>query len=175
MASIRGSDLKSSTWGGGTSTGYHPVHGGGHYKDYNGSAMSLDALTKSGKQAKPHFQGAAGHDIKRESTPPAGLFFSPTAQAGTQVQNNRASSYLPAGYYASPSAQPAGGAAATTIGGSLAPYARHSTIAPSPPSSPGPPNSQGSRSSATYRNISRDGLRAPSREAMHGGLSLIHI
>ncbi|KAK4560935.1 hypothetical protein LTR86_004890 [Recurvomyces mirabilis] len=166
LASIRGSE-KSSKWGGGTSTGYNPVHGGGgggggHYKDYNGSVMSLDALTKSGKPiGKQHL---AGHDIKRESTPPAGLFFSPTAQAGTQVQNNRASSYLPAGYYASPSAQPAGGAGATTIGGSLAPYARHSTIAPSPPSSPGIPNSRDSRSSATYRNTSRDGLRAPSRE-----------
>ncbi|TKA76187.1 hypothetical protein B0A55_03083 [Friedmanniomyces simplex] len=157
LASIRGSE-KNSGWGG--SSGYNPVHGN-LYKDTNGSSMSLDALTSAGKPVKPHFRD---HEIKRESTPPAGLFFSPTAQAGREVQNNRNSSYLPAGYYASPSAQAAGGAGATTIGGSLAPYARHSVAGISPPSSPGPPPT--SRSSATYRATSRDGLRTQSRDGL---------
>ncbi|KAK4952067.1 hypothetical protein LTR10_009987 [Elasticomyces elasticus] len=160
-ASMRGSEKNGgSTWGG--SSGYNPVHGGGGYKDMNGSSMSLDALTSAGTKqpGKPHFRD---HEIKRESTPPAGLFFSPTAQAGRDVQSSRNSSYLPAGYYASPSAQTAGGAGATTIGGSLAPYARHSTVGPSPPASPGPPTSRGS---ASYRATSRDGLRAQSRDGL---------
>ncbi|KAK5699221.1 hypothetical protein LTR17_023428 [Elasticomyces elasticus] len=160
-ASMRGSEKNGgSTWGG--TSGYNPVHGGGGYKDMNGSSMSLDALTSAGTKqpGKPHFRD---HEIKRESTPPAGLFFSPTAQAGRDVQSSRNSSYLPAGYYASPNAQTAGGAGATTIGGSLAPYARHSTVGPSPPASPGPPTSRGSTS---YRATSRDGLRAQSRDGL---------
>ncbi|KAK5675891.1 hypothetical protein LTS10_011623 [Elasticomyces elasticus] len=160
-ASMRGSEKNGgSTWGG--SSGYNPVHGGGGYKDMNGSSMSLDALTSAGTKqpGKPHFRD---HEIKRESTPPAGLFFSPTAQAGRDVQSSRNSSYLPAGYYASPNAQTAGGAGATTIGGSLAPYARHSTVGPSPPASPGPPTSRGSTS---YRATSRDGLRTQSRDGL---------
>ncbi|KAK5122467.1 hypothetical protein LTR85_004051 [Meristemomyces frigidus] len=156
MASIRGSE-KNSTWGG--SSGYQPAKGG-LYKDANGSSLSLDALTSTGKPVKPHFRE---HEIRRESTPPPGLFFSPTAQAGTGAHTNRNSSYLPAGYYASPSAQAAGGAASTTIGGSLAPYARNSAYAPSPPESPGlPPTSRGS---GQNRGTSRDGLR-PSRDGV---------
>ncbi|KAK0890533.1 hypothetical protein LTR02_014625 [Friedmanniomyces endolithicus] len=159
LASIRGSE-KNSTWGG--SSGYNPAKGNG-YKDTNGSSMSLEALTSAGKPVKPHFRD---HEIKRESTPSAGLFFSPTAQAGREVQNNRNSSYLPAGYYASSSAQAAGGAGATTIGGGLAPYARHSAVGNSPPASPGLPPT--SRSSATFRATSRDGLRAQSRDGLRG-------
>ncbi|KAK3071552.1 hypothetical protein LTR53_008419 [Teratosphaeriaceae sp. CCFEE 6253] len=144
------------------------------YKDANnGSSLSLDALTSTGHKSSKTHHFRDHHEIKRESTPPAGLFFSPTAQAGREVQNNRQSSYLPAGYYASPSAQTAGGANATTMGGSLAPYARHSTHGISPPASPGPPTT--SRSSATYRAASRDGLRTQSRDGLrsdgYGGSS----
>ncbi|KAK4546018.1 hypothetical protein LTR36_002155 [Oleoguttula mirabilis] len=150
MASIRGSE-KNSTWGG--SSGHQPAKGG-LYKDGDGSSMSLDALTSTGKPVKPHFRE---HEVRRESTPPHGLFFSPTAQPGGGAHNNRNSAYLPAGYYASPSAQAAGGAGSTTIGGSLAPYARHSSYGPSPPDSPGlPPTSRGSGN----RGTSRDGLRS---------------
>ncbi|KXL48573.1 MAG: hypothetical protein FE78DRAFT_77055 [Acidomyces sp. 'richmondensis'] len=155
MASIRGSEKNGgSTWGG--SSGYHPVNGS-HYRDYAGSVLSLDHLAGSGKPMKPHFRDS---DAKRDSTPPAGLFFSPTASAGLNRDANRSSSFLPAGYYASPAAQPAGGAGSTTIGGNyVAPYARHSQVGPSPPGSPGlPPQSRGS---TTYRASSRDGLRAP--------------
>lgn len=167
IASIRGSEKASTAWGG-SSTGYNPVKGG-LYKDA-GSNMSLDALNSAGKQIKSPLKG---HDTGRGS-PPAGLFFSPTAQARestgprplSDVMNNRSSTYLPAGYYASPNSQAAGGAAATTIGGNLAPYAqRHSTLGPSPPSSPG--NTPGTRSSGGWRATSRDGLRAPgSRDGM---------
>jgi hypothetical protein len=151
LASIRGSEKNggSSAWGG--STGYAPAKGA-LYKDV-GSSLSLDALTSAGKPLK--------HDGKRDSTPPAGLFFSPTSQAtpGHANNPNRNSSYLPAGYYASPNAQAAGGASSTTVGGGLAPYNRHSTLGPSPPTSPViPPQSRGS---TQYRASSRDGLRAP--------------
>ena len=170
LASIRGSE-KTSTWGG--SSGYNPVAKSSLYRDAGGSSMSLDALTSAGKLSKPHFRDP---EMKRESTPPpADLFFSPTAQAGTGARNTstRNSAYLPAGYYASPSAQAAGGAGSTTIGGSLAPYARTSTYAPSPPDSPGlPPRSRGSLAPGTgnTRGSSRDGLGA-SRESYRGGLS----
>ncbi|KAK5132446.1 hypothetical protein LTR08_009057 [Meristemomyces frigidus] len=156
MASVRGSE-KNSTWGG--SSGYNTK--GGVYKDSNGGSMSLDALTSTGRPVKPHFRE---HETGRTSTPPPGLFFSPTAQTGTGGHSNRASAYLPAGYYASPAATAAGGAGSTTIGGSLAPYARHSTIGPSPPGSPGLPPS--SRHSANVRGSSRDGLRASSRDGL---------
>ena len=156
LASIRGSE-KASAWGGGSS-GYNPMAAGkgGLYKDTNGSSMSLDALTSAGKPIKPHFKDHES-SAKRESTPPQGLFFSPTAQAGAR-ESVRNSSYLPAGYYAAPNSQAAGGAASTTIGGSLAPYARHSTYNASPPGSPGLPHS-GSRNSVAQRASSRDGAQ----------------
>lgn len=167
IASIRGSEKASTAWGG-SSTGYNPVKGG-MYKDA-GSNMSLDALNSAGKQIKSPLKG---HDTGRAS-PPAGLFFSPTAQARestgprplSDVMSNRSSTYLPAGYYASPSAQAAGGATATTIGGNLAPYAqRHSTFGHSPPSSPG--HTPGTRSSGGFNPTSRDGLKPPgSRDGM---------
>lgn len=160
MASIRGSE-KTSTWGG---SSFPPR--GSMYKEISGSNMSLDALTPAGKPVgKSHFRD---HEIKREATPPAGLFFSPTAQAGSGAHNgNRTSSYLPAGYYASPSAQAAGGAGSTTIGGSLAPYTRSSFVQPSPPPSPGlAPTTR--NTTPTFRASSRDGLRAPSRDGLLG-------
>lgn len=161
LASIRGSEKSSTAWGG-SNSGYNPVKGG-LYKDV-GSSMSLDALNSQGKPLKSPLKN---HDTGRAS-PPAGLFFSPTAQARestgprplSDVMTNRSSTYLPAGYYASPSAQAAGGAGSTTIGGNLAPYAqRHSMLNPSPPSSPGlTPNTRGS---SAGKHTSRDGLRAP--------------
>lgn len=129
--------------------------------------MSLDHLTAAGKTAKP----GKHDDGHRNSSapPPAGLFFSPTAQqnnrGSSMGMDNRSSTYLPAGYYASPSADsPAGGRSSTVIGGSLAPYARHSGVSPSPPGSPQLP--QSSRTSNYYGGTanSREGLRAPSRD-----------
>ncbi|KAF2158869.1 hypothetical protein M409DRAFT_30656 [Zasmidium cellare ATCC 36951] len=164
LASLRGSDKGSSAWGGGG-------HKSAYYREYEtGSSMSLDALTSAGK----NIRSSHIHDEKRQSAvPPAGLFFSPTAQVSNRASSvggldSRASGYLPAGYYASPSAaEPAGGRNSTTIGGSLAPYARHSAINPSP-SPPGSPSLPNSRSTANYYGggnySSRDGLRSQSRE-----------
>ncbi|TKA25835.1 hypothetical protein B0A50_05590 [Salinomyces thailandicus] len=162
LASIRGNQ-KSSAWGG--SSSYNHIGRGG-YKDTAGSSVSLDALTSAGKPLKPHFRDG---DIKRESTPPPNLFFSPTAQAGPGARDGmRSSSYLPAGYYASPSAQAGGRASSMMIGGNLAPYARHSTYTPSPPPSPGIPVSQSRNSVAAggARGSSRDGAQnlQPSRD-----------
>lgn len=174
MASIAGSDTKTA-WGG---SSYMPSSKGGFYKDSTGagSSMSLDALTSSGKPVKTHYKDT---ETSGRRSPSSALFFSPTAQAtsGAQVmQSTRNSSYLPAGYYASTAAQ---APTATTIGGSLAPYARQSRYE-SPPGSPGlPPTSRGSgtgtsrpgsyaratsRDGLNPRASSRDGLRLPSRD-----------
>jgi hypothetical protein len=155
IASIAG-DKASKNWGG-SSSGYNPVKGS-LYKDA-GSNMSLEALNAAGKPIKP--------DSSRKQPPPEGLFFSPTAQhrlsdanlAGSRpvsqvMMGNRSSTYLPAGYYANPGAQAAGGAGSTTIGGNLAPYARNSVYENSPPTTPG--HTGNSRHS--YLRHSRDGL-----------------
>lgn len=180
IASIAGGDKASKNWGG-SSTGYNPVKGG-LYKD-TGSSMSLEALNAAGKPVK--------NDHHRKSAPPDGLFFSPTAHnrlsdanLGTrpvsQVMGNRSSTYLPAGYYANSSSQAAGGAGATTVGGNLAPYARHSTYENSPPTTPGQPSSarhshirQGSRegmgsSRNSYLDVSRGHARPQSGENLPG-------
>ncbi|KAM0721862.1 hypothetical protein Q7P37_002787 [Cladosporium fusiforme] len=151
IASVTGSEKASKNWGG-SSTGYNPVKGG-LYKD-TGSSMSLEALNAAGKPLKS--------DNPRKQPPPEGLFFSPTAQHRmsdanlgsrpvSQVMGNRSSTYLPAGYYANSSAQAGGGAPASTIGGNLAPYARHSTY-DSPPTTPG------LNSSRHLRTGSREGM-----------------
>lgn len=161
---------KSSRWGGG---GGGSGNKSAYSKEYDmGSSMSLDALTSSGK---PIRNSTFPEENKRQTTaPPAGLFFSPTAHVSNRASSanldqNRSSSYLPAGYYASPSAEAGAGRNSTTIGGSLAPYARNSTVNPSPPNSPGLPNSRSTSnyySSAAGHPTSRDGLRNGSREGL---------
>lgn len=150
-ASMRpGSEKPASAWTG-SASGYNPVKSG-PYKDL-GSSMSMEALTSTGKPAKSHFKD---HDTGRNSPPPSNLFFSPTAHARSDAARplsdlhaSRNSAYLPAGYYASPSAQAAGGARATTLGGPTAPYARSSFVEPSPPESP---TLQPTRGGAAFHN-----------------------
>ncbi|KAK4615499.1 hypothetical protein CLAFUW4_09935 [Fulvia fulva] len=180
LASIRGSD-KGSQWGG-AGAGAGAGNKNAYYKEHDiGSSMSLDALTSNGKNIRN--SKVAGDDKRFSSAPPAGLFFSPTAQASNRassaVYDNRGSTYLPAGYYASPNSELAGGRQSAVIGDSLAPYARHSQISPSPP---GTPNSKlpNSRSTANYyggrgfesglRSSSREGLRASSQHERHSRL-----
>lgn len=155
LASIRGPEKSGAPgWksGAGYGVGKHAYN-----KEYeNGSSMSLDALTSAGKPIKPFKDD---HDRRQSSAPQQGLFFSPTAQASNRASSaafdNRSSTYLPAGYYAAPADGVAGGRT-STVGGSLAPYARHSALVnPSPPHSPGMPGSRAT--SAQYG--SRDGLR----------------
>ncbi|KAF2212936.1 hypothetical protein CERZMDRAFT_117589 [Cercospora zeae-maydis SCOH1-5] len=177
LASIRGGE-KHGAWGG--SHGYSNKNA--YYKEYEaGSSMSLDHLTASGKTQKP---GKHDDSHRHSSAPPAGLFFSPTAQASNRASSytvdNRSSAFLPAGYYASPSADaPAGGRSSTVIGGShLAPYARNSHMGGASPSPPGSPNPArpGSRSTSNFAGDSRGGLRTasrgpPSRDGYGGGRS----
>lgn len=176
LASLGAGAGEKSTWGGGSS-GYRSVSQkqSSLYKDA-GSSMSLDQLTSAGKpMGKPHFRDST---MERRDTPPADLFFSPTAKVSGRDStiSHRNSGYMPSGYYAAPNAA---APQATTLGAdghshhhnhSIAPYAnRHSHIPePSPPSSPGLPPT---RSSQGYRS-SRDGLRAPpSREGRRSYLS----
>lgn len=183
MASLRRPE-KANTWATSNSR-----TGGGLYKEYEaGSSMSLDALTSAGKPLKSSYRD---HDnnSRGSTVPPAGLFFSPTANA--QQRNsaidpdggNRSSTHLPAGYYASPSAaRPAGGAGNTTIGGSnLAPYARQSmNHTPSPPMSPNlAPTAQGyyrsaSPGAAGLRSGPRERLPSTSRERFNGQTSSVY-
>lgn len=168
LASIRGTE-KPGAWGGGHSYNSKATY----YNEYDaGSSMSLDHLTSSGKAQKP---GKEESNRNSSAPPPAGLFFSPTAQATNRASSysvdNRGSAYLPAGYYASPSAEaPAGGRNSTVIGGNhLAPYARNTHVGGASPSPPGSPNPTlpGSRSTSNFYGgpgDSRAGLRSGSRE-----------
>jgi len=173
MASVGGTEKSSSTYWGGSS-GYRTVaqKNGSMYKDI-GSSMSLDQLTSAGKPMKPHFRDST---IERRDTPPADLFFSPTAKVNNRdsMLSHRNSGYMPSGYYAAPNSMAAGGAAGTTLGGdgnhSIAPYAnRNSTFNPSPPGSPSLPPT---RSSAGLRGSRGDLRPPPSREGRNSMLNL---
>ncbi|KAK3700133.1 hypothetical protein LTR37_016136 [Vermiconidia calcicola] len=181
LASMGGSSEKpgrttSSYWGGTSNGGYNRVATGGRnsvYKDIGAaSSMSLDNLTSAGKPVKSPFRDSVAERPSSGAQPPANLFFSPTARAASRGESaHRNSGYMPSGYYASPSAQAAGGQTNVNIGGNLAPgYGnnRHSAISnPSPPSSPGlPPQSRGSTAAYRQSVASRDGLRAPSRDGL---------
>ncbi|GAB7355219.1 hypothetical protein MBLNU459_g5773t1 [Dothideomycetes sp. NU459] len=133
LASIMASDAKAPGWMTGN-TKYGP--GGKLYSAPAESFVSLEALTATGKTVSSTRHASNLPPLRKDhSRDPSALFFSPTAQPGpnsapmSNLGGNRASTYLPAGYYASPSAQAAGGAASTTIGG----YGRSS-----PPESPAP-------------------------------------
>jgi hypothetical protein len=103
-----------------------------------GSSMSLEKLGTGSRH---------GTSNSRSQTPDASLFFSPTAGAGTHTYNsNRASTYLPSGYYNAGTVVPGGGTGMTTIGGGgdrgsksrrqSGPLMTARAIDPSPPESP---------------------------------------
>ncbi|GAB7337719.1 hypothetical protein MBLNU457_g3000t1 [Dothideomycetes sp. NU457] len=126
----------------------------------DGSSLSLDPLTANGKPM------GTSRASRVPPTDPSALFFSPTAapSAGTPMAGlstaNRSSSLLPAGYYASPASQIAGGANNVTLGSSLNPNARRSQL--DPDHSP-----DGRR--ASYRTSYAPGLHVPgSREHSRG-------
>jgi hypothetical protein len=149
-----------------------------------GSSMSLEKLGTGSRH---------GTANTKSQTPNTSLFFSPTAGAGTHTYNsNRASSYLPSGYYNAGTAAPGGTTGMTTIGGSgdraskLRPQSgavmTARTVDPSPPESPdGRPSSGGasigdSRSSiqqvrtpSTYLDdLMSNGVRSVSRQGNVG-------
>lgn len=120
------------------------------------SNMSLDRLsaapTGTSKPAKPFASNT------NSGTPPksTSLFFSPTAGGATGLRDsmvNRSSSYLPAGYYPTGSAQPASGSPMAHIGGTGPHLSTNSLATPgnrfstrsgiSPPGSPSLPPSRG--------------------------------
>ena len=66
------------------------------YQKDLGSEMSLDALSKKDRK-----QGRRSSKMPQDANRQSNLFFSPTAGAGAHgTQQQRASSFLPAGYYA---------------------------------------------------------------------------
>ncbi|KAF4547323.1 Hypothetical protein D9617_47g010910 [Elsinoe fawcettii] len=115
MASIMASETKNP--GGWASNPFKPA--GGFYHQAPGGS-TLDLNDKSDR-----------HTVRASRNPApqangSGLFFSPTASTnattnipmtGLAPANNRSSTFLPAGYYASPSAQLGSGNSQTTIGG----------------------------------------------------------
>ena len=140
-----------------------------------GSSLSLDALTSSGKPMAGAHHGNARASRHVAPSDGSGLFFSPTAAgapgAGTPMQNlsgQRGSSYLPAGYYASPSAQVGGDRTSTAnLGAGLNtsyPSSRLSRLGGgSPPSSPGlhpQRQSRGGQRLSAQPGGSRDGSRS---------------
>ena len=119
-----------------------------------GSSMSLEKLGPGSRH---------GTANSRSQTPDSSLFFSPTAGAGTHTYNsNRASTYLPSGYYNAGTATPGGGTGMTTIGGGgdRGPKMRSQSgqlltaraINPSPPESPGTRPSTGGASIGDSRS-----------------------
>ncbi|OCK82879.1 hypothetical protein K432DRAFT_402545 [Lepidopterella palustris CBS 459.81] len=136
------------------------LHGpSGHRGLYTGvgasSTMSLDRL--SAVPPKPFSSSNLASAPPKANPSSSSLFFSPTAGASLHSSTNRSSSYLPAGYYASGSSQPAAGAQMTHVGGpapapsllslglgpSAAGYTRARSIGISPPGSPNLPPSRG--------------------------------
>jgi hypothetical protein len=122
------------------------------------STLSLANLSKKDKKSANVGVSAAAQS----------LFFSPTAGAGAGGQpGNRASSYLPAGYYSAGASQPGGGAGMMHMGGdrsislsNLGPpmqgYARARDVGPSPPDSPGF-GAQGARENPSQLNLNAPG------------------
>jgi hypothetical protein len=120
------------------------------------STMSLDHLaaapTGHSRPSKPFAQGPGGTPPRAASS----LFFSPTAggAGGLAQQGNRSSNYLPAGYYASGNAAPAGGSSMAHVGGGSGAHLSTNSLAlpgnrysrasgSSPPGSPSLPGSRG--------------------------------
>ena len=122
-----------------------------------GSTLSLDHLAASGKGggSKPH----SAH---------TSLYFSPTAGAGMHSPSNRASGYLPAGYYAAGNGAPGGGTGMTHIGGGATSlsnlglqskrYSRVQSRGQSPQRSPSLPTSRGTDSVLSGSRLSTQGL-----------------
>ncbi|KAI9832843.1 MAG: hypothetical protein M1826_001009 [Phylliscum demangeonii] len=104
--------------------------GSGFYAAGPGSSLSLDHLSSNVRASS---YGPKSHLAN------GGLFYSPTARGSTALDPsaNRASSYLPAGYYAAGASAPGGGASSLHLGTLPAHHtARGRTAGTSPPASP---------------------------------------
>lgn len=109
----------------------------GMYHQTLGTSVSMEKLGSSVRHsALP----------PRHHTPSSSLFFSPTAGGGSNP-GTRASTYLPAGYYAAGSGSPGGGTGLAHLSGSSIPlsplgpqaqgYSRTKSMGTTPPASPG--------------------------------------
>ncbi|TVY90433.1 hypothetical protein LAWI1_G001577 [Lachnellula willkommii] len=130
----------------------------GVYKNYHDrdSTISLSGIGGGGKRGKRDTKTpAAPHGASSTS-----LFFSPTAGAAHSTPGNRASTYLPAGYYAAGAAQTPShislggggggpGISLSNLGPQSAGYGRARSIGPSPPNSPSLRGSRHMASSST--------------------------
>ncbi|KAL8934726.1 MAG: hypothetical protein Q9216_005764 [Gyalolechia sp. 2 TL-2023] len=123
------------------------------YNQGPGSTLSL------GRHAASSKGGSKTHTAR------SSLFFSPTAGAGLQNPGNRASGYLPAGYYAAgntaaPSGSPmthvGAGSPMTGSGAQNNRYSRARSAGPSPPGTPSLPPSRGAE--VAYGRPSTAGL-----------------
>lgn len=155
-----------------------------------GSTLSLDRLSApAGKLSRPrhsrHGSGGGGgsHGVSNPNAAKnSSLFFSPTAGAGAHhtshsvSSNHRGSAYLPAGYYASPSAAtPAQGNKHASIGGGgLAPAssgnaARLSSLNPNHPSNRGYTQTQSNNSDYNHSPPDSPGSMANTMRPSTGG------
>ncbi|KAI4765429.1 hypothetical protein E4T52_01800 [Aureobasidium sp. EXF-3400] len=163
MASVMASNAK---------TKYGP--GGNLYAMPQGSSLSLDALTSVGK---PVSSGSPHKENRKSAQPkadPSSLFFSPTAgqrnSAYMPVNQNRSSTYLPAGYYATPGAQAAGGRDSMILGAapSLQPTTnRYSRAEYSPPSSRDGSRPRSSMNPHSHNRTGSNALLNPSHQLYH--------
>ncbi|EPE32889.1 hypothetical protein GLAREA_05901 [Glarea lozoyensis ATCC 20868] len=155
------------------------------YKDYHDrdSTISLGGLGKSGKKNKGEKGGLPRPSTANGLASTSSLFWSPTAGAaasgtgGLNTAGNRASSYLPAGYYAAGASSPANGQSHISLGhgnnismsnlgpGSAAGLARPRSVGQTPPDSPHLTSSRGHMASSSTLNLNsayNGDQRAPS-------------
>lgn len=163
MASVMASDAK---------TKYGP--GGNLYAMPGGSSLSLDALTSAGKPMSSASPNKENRKSAQPKADPSSLFFSPTAgqrnSAYMPVNQNRSSTYLPAGYYATPSAQAAGGRDSMVMGGapSLQPTVnRYSRAEYSPPSSRDGSRPRSSMNPNAHQRTGSNALLNPTQSLYH--------
>lgn len=100
-------------------TGYNPASTISFHKNA-ASTISTEHLTSGGSPVRQHYRDSA---TDRSSAPPQALFFSPTAQSrDSSPMGQRASPYMPSGYYANPSSPSAAGAGNFRIASQTSPY-----------------------------------------------------
>lgn len=147
--------------------------------DYSSAYTSADVSLVDLTTKDPAYKSSAGQQRQskshskppqRTSRPPSNLFFSPTAGAGQNAMS-RSSTYLPAGYYASPGSTIAAGASIANFGGP--PAARHGRIDSSDDI---PTTTSAKRPQSGYdRSMSRERqsmLDVPTREHRRKGSNL---
>jgi hypothetical protein len=145
-----------------------PVPSFYRYKDHESSLSVANLKSTNRKSSRPPTANLNG-PVNQSS-----LFFSPTAGAAGvgNTPGTRASSYLPAGYYAAGAAQPGNGQGTTHIGqqpsismtnlAGRESYARARSVGPSPPGTPDFSPHHRPSNSTSHLMQAPGGQRAPS-------------